>query len=158
MLIYTGIFVFKIIEEALRTLRIIVVSNGKKKLGAILQFFIALIWIIVTGSVITGVKEDMWKIFFYALGSLIGSYIGSELEGRIALGTNVVMAKISNINAERITINLPKYKITKIKDKDKDKTLIMIVCPRKKTDKIISLIRNYDKKCNIITEKVKSFS
>ena len=156
MLIYMGIFVFKIIEEALRTLRLIVVSNGKKHLGAVLQFFIAIIWIVVTGTVIAGIKEDMWKIFFYALGSLIGSYVGSELEEKIALGTNIVMAKISNINAEKIIIKLSKYKITKIKDNDK--TLIMITCPRKKTDKIISLIRNYDKECNIITEKVKSFS
>ena len=30
ILIYAGIFIFKAIEEALRTLHIIVVSNGKK--------------------------------------------------------------------------------------------------------------------------------
>ena len=72
-----------IIEEALKTLRIIVIANGKKILGAILQFFVALIWIIVTGNVIMNIKNDPIKIFFYALGSLIGSYIGSFIEEKI---------------------------------------------------------------------------
>ena len=43
MLVYAGIFIFKIIEDALGTLRIIVVSNGKKKLGAVLHFANAIV-------------------------------------------------------------------------------------------------------------------
>lgn len=156
MLIYTGIFIFKIIEEALRTLRIIVVSNGKKKLGAILQFFITIIWIIVTGTVIVNINENIYKIFFYAFGSLIGSYIGSVLEEKIALGTNIIIVKTDTVIANKITKHLSNYKITKIKDNNQ--TLLMIVCPRKKTKKIINLIKKYDNNCNIIVEKIKSFS
>ena len=37
MLLYFIIFISKIIENALSTLRMIVVSNGKKKLGAFLN-------------------------------------------------------------------------------------------------------------------------
>ena len=70
ILIYAGIFIFKAIEEALRTLHIIVVANGKKWLGAIIQFFVAIIWLVVTGTVIVDIKKDPLKIFFYALGSL----------------------------------------------------------------------------------------
>ena len=156
MLIYMGIFIFKIIEDALGTLRIIVVSNGKKKLGALLQFLNALVWVLVTGTVITNVNEDPWKVVFFALGSLVGSYVGSLLEEKIAMGTNVIMAETSQVNAERIKLNLKKYKITDIKQNNS--TLIMITCPRKKSEKVMDVIREYDKKCEIITEKVKSFS
>ncbi len=156
MLIYAGIFIFKIIEDALGTLRIIVVSNGKKKLGAVLHFANAIVWVAVTGTVITNVSEDPLKIIFFALGSLVGSYFGSFLEEKIALGTNIVMTEVSNMNAERIILNLPKYKVTKINQTGN--TLIMITCPRKKTDDVIKTIKNYDEKANIITEKVKSFS
>ena len=156
MLVYAGIFIFKIIEDALGTLRIIVVSNGKKKLGAFLHFANAIVWVAVTGTVITNINEDPLKIVFFALGSLVGSYFGSFLEEKIALGTNIIMTETSNINAERIIINLPKYKITKINQINK--TLIMITCPRKKTSDVINLIKTIDKNCNIITEKVKSFS
>ena len=41
---YLLIFISKIIENALATLRLIVVANGKKILGAVLQFCIALVW------------------------------------------------------------------------------------------------------------------
>ena len=57
---------------------------------------------------------------------------------------------------EKIKINLRKYKITDIKQNNN--TLIMITCPRKKTNSIIELIKSYDDKCTITTEKVKSFS
>ena len=156
MLIYTGIFVFKIIEDALGTLRIIVVSNGKKKLGAALHFANAIVWVAVTGTVISNINKDPLKVVFFALGSLVGSYFGSFLEEKIALGTNIVMTETSNINAEKIKINLRKYKITDIKQNNN--TLIMITCPRKKTNSIIELIKSYDDKCTITTEKVKSFS
>ena len=156
MLIYIGIFVFKIIEDALGTLRIIVVSNGKKKLGAALHFANAIVWVAVTGTVISNINKDPLKVVFFALGSLVGSYFGSFLEEKIALGTNIVMTEVSNINAEKIKINLRKYKITDIKQNNN--TLIMITCPRKKTNSIIELIKSYDDKCTITTEKVKSFS
>ena len=156
MLIYIGIFVFKIIEDALGTLRIIVVSNGKKKLGAALHFANAIVWVAVTGTVISNINKDPLKVVFFALGSLVGSYFGSFLEEKIALGTNIVMTETSNINAEKIKINLRKYKITDIKQNNN--TLIMITCPRKKTNSIIELIKSYDDKCTITTEKVKSFS
>ena len=42
--------------------------------------------------------------------------------------------------------------------KQNDSTLIMITCPRKKSEKVMAIIRNYDKDSEIITEKVKSFS
>lgn len=156
MLIYIGIFVFKIIEDALGTLRIIVVSNGKKKLGAFLQFLNALVWVLVTGTVITNINKDPLKIVFFALGSLVGSYVGSLLEEKIAMGTNVIMTETSQVNAERIKLQLRKYKITDIKQNNS--TLIMVTCPRKKSEKVMAIIRNYDKDSEIITEKVKSFS
>lgn len=80
MLIYIAIFFSKILENALSTLRLIVVSNGKKKLGALLQGIIALIWIFVTGVVIININKDIFKIIFFCLGSLVGSYLGSILE------------------------------------------------------------------------------
>ena len=95
ILIYCAIFIFKIIEDALATLRLIVVSNGKKKLGAILQFVVTLIWIILTGTVLIGMQKDIFKAIAFAFGSLFGSYLGSVLEERIALGTNVFMVEIS---------------------------------------------------------------
>ena len=92
--LYAIIFISKVIENSLGTLRLIVVANGKKGLGAILQFIIALVWVAVTGAVVTNIMEDPLKIVFFALGSYVGSYVGSFIEEKMALGSNMLMAII----------------------------------------------------------------
>jgi len=157
ILIYAGIFIFKAIEEALRTLHIIVVSNGKKWLGAIVQFFVAIIWLVVTGTVIVDIKEDPFKILFYALGSLIGSFLGSALEEKIALGYIVLMVEVNNDISKSLMTRLKnsRFSIKSVRG-SKDKTdLLMITAKRKKTDEVIKIIRSFDKDAEIMTEKIK---
>ena len=48
---YFLIFMAKVIENTLGTLRLIIVANGKKVFGAILQGIIAIIWAISAGIV-----------------------------------------------------------------------------------------------------------
>ncbi len=148
------------IEEALRTLRIIVVSDGKKILGAILQFFITLIWIIVTGTVISNVQDDLWKIVFYALGSLIGSYFGSTLEEKMALGSLEIIVEIKNTIAPSLTKELRKFRLSvnRVQGSTFDKELLMITSPRKKAETAIKIIRKFDNKAKIITENVRIIS
>ena len=54
-MIYLFIFVAKVIEISLGTLRMIVIANGKKWLGAILQLASALVWIFSTEAVLVGI-------------------------------------------------------------------------------------------------------
>lgn len=156
ILIYAGIFIFKAIEEALRTLHIIVVSNGKKWLGAIVQFFVAIIWLVVTGTVIVDIKKDPLKIFFYAIGSLFGSYLGSVLEEKIALGYVVLMAEVSDDAAKPLIIRLRKarFGIKSILGSKEGTVLLMITAKRKKSDEVIDIIRSFDKDVEIMTESV----
>lgn len=146
ILIYCAIFIFKIIEDALATLRLIVVSNGKKKLGAILQFVVTLIWIILTGTVLIGMQKDIFKAIAFAFGSLFGSYLGSVLEERIALGTNVFMVEISYDKANDLIELLEKenYQVSKIKSDNDDNVILMITGARKKTSDIVKTIRCFD--------------
>ena len=156
-LIYIAIFLFKIIEDALATLRLIVVSNGKKKLGAILQFVVTLIWIVLTGTVLTGLQKDIFKAIAFAFGALFGSYLGSVLEEKIALGTNVFMVEINRDKAQDLINNLEneKFKISKIKSWNDGMVILMITGARKQTSKVVSIIKNIDDKAVILSEKVK---
>lgn len=157
ILVYLAIFVFKIIEDALATLRLIVVSNGKKKLGAILQFIVTLIWIILTGTVLMGLQKDIFKAIAFAFGALFGSYLGSVLEEKMALGTNVFMVEINTNKATELINNLEreKFQISKIKSGNDGNIILMITGARKKTSKVVSIIRNIDKEAVILSEKVK---
>lgn len=156
-LIYIAIFLLKIIEDALATLRLIVVSNGKKKLGAILQFVVTLIWIVLTGTVLMGLQKDIFKAIAFAFGALFGSYLGSVLEEKIALGTNVFMVEINRDKAQDLINNLEneKFKISKIKSGNDGMVILMITGARKQTSKVVSIIKNIDDKAVILSEKVK---
>lgn len=79
-MIYLLIFINKIVENILGTVRVIVISKGRKFLGAVLNFIISLVWISSTGMVIIDINHSAYKVFAFCLGAGIGSYIGSAIE------------------------------------------------------------------------------
>lgn len=146
-MIYLYIFISKILENTLATLRIIVVANGKKKLGALLQGMVATLWILVIGIIVTNINKDIFKIICFITGSIVGSYTGSVLEEKIALGNILIIIKSNNIN-----IIKKHYKNEKIATFN---NYICFITKRRKIKKVIKEITNLDKECKIITERIK---
>ena len=142
-MVYLFIFICKILENSIATLRLIIVSNGKKLEGAILNFILSFIWIISTSLVV--LNNNIYKVLIFAIGSLIGSYVGSILEEKIALGNNMLFV-ISK-----------KYK--KIKNIENtyliNKDILMIMVKRKNRKNIIDKILSIDNKAIIISESAK---
>ena len=97
-LMITNIFIFlsKVIENSLSTLRLIVVANGKKRIGAILNGIVSLCWIFSTSIVIININKDLFSIISFSLGAVIGSYLGSIIEEKIALGNVLLIINTSN--------------------------------------------------------------
>lgn len=158
MLIYLLIFISKIIENALSTLRLIVVANGKKKLGAFLQGIIALVWIFVTGIVIIDVNKDPIKVIIFCLGSIVGSYLGSLLEEKIAMGTNMLICVVNEKYEKDVKGKLKDYQITTICEKDENYSILFIVMKRKETKNISKIIKSIDKNAILISEKIKTIN
>ena len=146
MILYFLIFFSKIIENTLSTLRIIVVANGKKKLGAILQGIVALVWIFVTGVVIVDIGKDPIKVIFFCLGTIIGSYLGSIIEEKISIRNNTLVCIISNKYEKRIK-KLFKYKKLYLNNKY---SLLILNFKRKNKNKILNTIKHIDKNSIII--------
>lgn len=146
-MIYLYIFISKILENTLATLRIIVVANGKKKLGALLQGMVATLWILVIGIIVTNINKDIFKIICFITGSIVGSYTGSVLEEKIALGNILIIIKSNNINI--IKKYYKKKKITTYNN------YICFITKRRKIKKVINEITKLDKDCKIITERIK---
>ena len=158
MLLYIAIFFSKIIENALSTLRLIVVANGKKKLGAILNGIVALVWIFVTGIVIIDVNKDLLKAVFFVIGSIVGSYLGSIIEEKIALGSNMLICITKEKNEKKIKNKLNDYQITTICEKDNNYSVLLIVLKRKEILKITKILKRIDKDIIIISEKAKTIN
>ena len=121
----------------------IIVSNGKKLEGAILNFILSFAWIISTSLVV--LNNNIYKILIFAIGSLIGSYMGSILEEKIALGNNMLFV-----------ISKKYKKISKLENTYLiNKDILMIMVKRKKRKEIIDKILNIDNKAIIISESAK---
>lgn len=86
-MVYLIIFLAKIVEVTLATLRIVFISKGQRNIGSFVAIFEITIWSILAGTVVVGITEDPYKMVAYVAGFAIGCYFGSWLEERIALGT-----------------------------------------------------------------------
>lgn len=157
MLIYLGIFLFKIVEDALATLRLIVVSNGKKFLGAILQFICTVIWVILSATVLINFMNDFGKVIAFSFGALVGSYLGSFIEEKIALGTNLFLIKIKEENISSFMSNLKRNNFTSYVISASDGCVVAIICARKLSKCVINITNSVDDSALIICEKIKLF-
>lgn len=98
-MIYLIIFLAKIIEVTLATLRIVFVSKGQRNIGVVVAVFEITIWVVLAGTVVVGITEDPMKMVAYIFGFATGCYIGSWLEEKIALGTT----NLNIITSEQIS-------------------------------------------------------
>ena len=156
---YFLIFMAKVIENTLGTLRLIIVANGKKVFGAILQGIIAIIWAISAGIVIVDVNKDILKIIFFALGSLVGSYIGSLMEEKIALGSSIITSIINEKDALLIIRALRKkrYVVSTINIDNKKRTIAIMV-HRKRIKNVSNIIKKIDNNAVIIAQSINPIS
>lgn len=85
------IFMSRIVDVSIGTMRLIFVSRGFKLFAAICGFFEVFIWLVA----ITQIMNNLTNIFnyiAYAGGFATGNYIGMMIEEKIALGTVLIRA------------------------------------------------------------------
>ena len=123
---------------------------------AILQGIIAIIWICVTGLVVTNILEDPFKIVAFALGSVVGSYLGSILEEKIALGNKLLIIIVDSKKEEQISEKIREndFAVTSTlgKGMEQKKAILFILLPRKRVNIVINIIRNIDSNALVISE------
>lgn len=79
------VFVARILDVSLSTIRILMLTRGKRLLAAFLGFFEVTIYITALSQVV-GNLDNPVKILVYALGFSTGTMIGGFLEEKLAVG------------------------------------------------------------------------
>src|SRR4030042_7197461 len=83
------IFIARICDVSLDTLRIIFISKGYKFVAPVIGFFEVLIWIVVITRVIQNL--DNWLCYIaYAGGFATGNFVGMVLDEKLAIGHEMV--------------------------------------------------------------------
>jgi len=79
------IFSLRVLNNALDTVRLLMVMRGKKWLSWILGFLVSLIYVILFTSVLTNLDNPLY-VTAYAAGFATGNVIGMWIEEKMALG------------------------------------------------------------------------
>jgi uncharacterized protein YebE (UPF0316 family) len=83
------IFLARICDVTLDTLRIIYVSRGMKYLAPLIGFFEVLIWLVAITQIFKNLTNPIYYIA-YAGGFAMGNFIGILIEEKMAIGTVVI--------------------------------------------------------------------
>lgn len=85
------VFLARVVDVSLGTIRIIFTSRGKKHLAPLLGFVEVFIWVSVIAEITKG-AHNIAAYLAYAGGFATGNYIGMWIEERLAIGNLVIRA------------------------------------------------------------------
>ena len=151
------VFLARILDVSVGTLRIIFVSKGFKNYAALLGFFESLVWILAVSQVMK--HMDNWVTYAaFALGFAVGNYVGMLIEERIAIGNQIIRI-ITRHDATELVDYLREHGhgVTSI-DADGDGgpvKLLFTVARRRKLETIISIIKQFNPTAFYPTEDVR---
>tara|TARA_B100001113_G_scaffold92628_1_gene74209 strand:+ start:404 stop:901 length:498 start_codon:yes stop_codon:yes gene_type:complete len=147
------IFVLRLIDQALTTIRGLVVSK-KPFLGAFIGLVESAIWIIVVSKVINDIDEPV-LIFGYALGFAAGTVLGSYIERFIGIGSTVVRVfSPSNSPSVAKALREQNFMVTVINGEGRDGpvTICWCIVPRRKVNKVLTVIKTVNPDAYVTTD------
>lgn len=114
------IFVARIADVSIGTVRMILVVSGARYLSAALGAIEVIIWILAVGGAIKFLHNP-YALAAYATGFATGVLVGMEIESRIALGFRVVRVINSNL-AVSVTQHLraQDFRVTRVEGSGRD--------------------------------------
>jgi uncharacterized protein YebE (UPF0316 family) len=151
------IFLSRLCDVSLGTLRHVFISKGYKKIVPVLGFFEVLLWLIVVRQVLNNVNNVICYLAWSG-GFATGTYVGMIIEERLALGLQVVRI-ITNNNYDQLITALRSANhgatvIDGLGAKGSVK-IILTVIERKNIDQVINLIMEHNPSAFYSVEDIK---
>lgn len=89
------IFLLRVGDQTLASMRIVMLVSGRRALAGILGFFEALLWVVATAQVLTNM-DDPIKLVAFAAGFATGNMVGGTIERWLALGKSLIRVVTPN--------------------------------------------------------------
>ena len=135
----------KIVEITIQSLKTCMMVKGQRLKAAGLGFIECAIWGLVISTIISTLGDNLFLLLFYCVGYATGLFLGSTIEGKIALGTSNLELIASDASTKKITEYLKErgmgYTVLEGRGSKDKMNMIFIVLPRKETPKTLREIR-----------------
>lgn len=148
------IFVLRVINMALDTLRIRMMARGKKMLSFVFGVIETLIYVYTLFSVL-GDLENWVNIMAYALGFGVGSVAGMLLEERMAVGYIHMRVISAHYGADLAhTLRDEGFAVTELEGRGRDGAVVILnlSVKRKNANKVRDLVEKLDPQAFITSE------
>jgi uncharacterized protein YebE (UPF0316 family) len=151
------IFLARVLDVTIGTIRIIFISKGFKYLAPVLGFFEILVWLLAITQIMQNLTNFV-NYIAYAGGFATGTFFGIYIESKLAMGylsVSILTKKDPTGMIEKLETS--GYKTTTIEAKGKKTNVRMIftVVKRKKLRSVLSVIKNFDSNAFYSIEDVK---
>ena len=151
------IFVARVMDVTIGTVRIIFVAKGKKWLAPLCGFFEAIIWLLAMGQVMQNLN-NVACFLAYGAGFATGNFVGITIEERLAVGTLVVRIITARKPSRLIeALAAANYGVTRVEGHGANGpvTMVYTVIKRKDLSQVTGMIRDFDPKAFYAVEEVR---
>ncbi len=154
------IFLLRIADVSIGTIRIIFVARGNRIIAPLLGFFEVFIWVLAISNIIQHL-DNWFNYFAYAGGFATGNYVGMRIEERLAVGISLVRI-ITKKEMPSLSLSLNEKGIpTTLLDghgRDDDVSIIYTIVKRKQLAEVIDLIKQTNPKAFFTVEDIRYIS
>lgn len=144
--IYMFIFFGKILEVSVATIRIVLINRGERVKGSIIAVFEMFLWLLITGTVLSGFQSDIIRVFIFAIAFAIGNYVGSWMEDRLAFGLCSIQVIVPECIISKTLVSKLRennFAVTTLKGKGKDgeRDIMFLYIKRKRISEAVAIIK-----------------
>ena len=151
------IFLSRVVDVTIGTIRIIFVSKGKKYLAPVLGFFEVFIWILAISRIMQNL-DNYFNYVAYAGGFAAGNFVGMLIEEKIAIGVMIVRV-ITQKPADLLIKKLHSmgFGVTSVDARGsmEDVNIIYTIIHRKEMKNVIDIIKQYNPRAFYSIEDVR---
>ncbi len=155
------IFVARLCDVSLGTLRTIAVVRGKTLNAWLFGILEILIWLVAISRVLATINTNVLNLFAYAIGFATGNVAGILIERRLAIGHEVIRVISRSKGAEMAeAIREMGQGVTEFEGKGKTGpvTMLYIIASRKDVPAVLRRAREVDPNCVNISADLKATS
>ena len=152
------IFIARICDVSLGTMRIIFTSKGKRNIAPFLGFFEVLIWITAISRIMQNM-DNYLNYIAYAGGFATGNFVGMLIEERLAVGIQLVRVITHQKGEELVHILNEKgfgATIVEARGAREKVHLIYSIVQRNNLHNVVTIINNFDPKVFYSVEDVRA--
>ena len=154
------VFMARILDVSIGTIRVIFIMHGNRKLAPFLGFFESFIWLVAISQIIQNVDNIVSYVAF-AGGFATGTYVGILIEEKLAFG-NVLVRIITRKNADELIEYMKDKEIqfTNVPAKGRygPVSVLFTVIKRQKLNDTLKAIKHYNPKAFYTIEQIRGVS